>query len=254
MPGGSLAPPPAAADVGLVAALTMEVAPLIDRLKSRRKYSGPKWTITEGELAGKLVAVIVAGVGEAAIRRGVDVLVAGHRPRWILSAGYAGALDPSLARNDVVLPRRVVSHDPSRPPLEIDLALPEGPPSRPAIRAGSLLTIDHVVRTTAEKAELHRRTGCDVVDMETHAVASYCAERSYRFLGVRVVSDDATTELPPEILTIVGPTGGFRVGATMGALWRRPSSVKDLLRLREHAHQASDRLAAVLPPLIERLP
>jgi adenosylhomocysteine nucleosidase len=254
MSASPLAPPPVPADVGIVAALPIEVGPLLDRLKGRRKYAGPKWSISEGDLAGKLVALIVAGVGEPAARRGVELLAAGHRPRWVISAGYGGALDPELKRNDVIVTNRVASVDPYRPPLDIDLSLPATDAGRPRVRAGSVLTADRIIRTPTEKAALRREHGCDVVDMETHAVASYCAERSIRFLGVRVVSDEATTELPPEVLTILGPTGGFRLGATMGALWRRPSSVKDLLRLREHAYQAADRLAEVLPQLIERLP
>lgn len=253
MAAGALAPPPAPADVGIVAALPIEMGPLLDRLQGRRKYAGPKWSITEGDLAGKLVAVMIAGVGEASARRGVEVLVAGHRPRWVISAGFGGALDPGLKRNDVIVTRRVVSEDRERAPLDIDLSLPPSSASHPLVRAGSVLTVGRIVRTPSEKAALRQDQSCDVVDMETHAVAAYCAERSIRFLGVRVVSDEATTELPPEVLTVLGPTGGFRLGATMGALWRRPSSVKDLLRLREHAYQAADRLAGVLPALIGQL-
>ena len=72
-----------------------------------RRYSARGITITEGELCGKLVAVILTGPGKAAARRGAELLIAGHRPRWIISAGFAGALDPSLARNDLVVPGEV---------------------------------------------------------------------------------------------------------------------------------------------------
>src|SRR5437868_2254728 len=89
-----IAPPPTPADIGLVAALPMEVAPLLARLKGPRKYFSERHTIIEGELAGKLVAAIVAGPGRAAARRGTNLLLAGHRPRWVISAGYGGALDP----------------------------------------------------------------------------------------------------------------------------------------------------------------
>jgi len=60
--------------------------------------------------------------------------------------------------------------------------------------------------------------------------------------------------LPPEIASILGRSGGYRVGAALGAIWRRPSSLKDMLKLRDHAGRAADRLASVLPVLIERLP
>src|SRR5690349_20990462 len=95
---GQPAPAPVAVDIGIVAALALEVGFLIDGLSKVRKYSGPRHTIIEGECAGKLVAVVVAGMGRAAARRGAQLLLDGHHPRWLLSAGFAGALDPGLAR------------------------------------------------------------------------------------------------------------------------------------------------------------
>ena len=100
-----LAPAPVPADVGIVMALPIEAGYLTDSLKKVRKYSARSHTVVEGELAGKVVAVILAGVGRKAARAGAEVLIAGHRPRWLFSAGFAGALDPSLARNDLVRPR-----------------------------------------------------------------------------------------------------------------------------------------------------
>lgn len=251
MARGPVAPPPAPADVGVVAALPIEVAPFLARLKDVRKYSGERQAISEGLLGPKLVALIVTGPGRSAARRGAELLLAGHRPRWVVSAGFAGALDPALARNEVVFPDEVL--DPEGSLARIGLEVHDEA-AGPRIRAGRLATVDRIIRTAAEKAELRRETGADVVDMETAAVARLCAERGVRFVAARVVSDAADVDLPPEILTILGPTGGFRVGAAMGALWKRPSSVKDLLRLREHAHEAARRLGSVLAGVIERLP
>src|SRR5690242_12372793 len=86
---GPPAPPPLAADVGIVAALGLEVGFLIDRLGSVRKYSGPRYSVVEGQCAGKLVSVLVTGPGRAAARRGAELLLAGHRPGWLLSVGFA---------------------------------------------------------------------------------------------------------------------------------------------------------------------
>ena len=235
------APAPPPADIGVVAATPMEVAPLLARLDRVRKYAGPKFTIVEGECAGKLVALVLTGMGRARAQRGAELLLDGHRPRWIVSAGFGGALDPSLRRNDLVLPDEVVNLEGRR--FGIDLAVP---PGTQGLRSGRLLTVDDFVRKAAEKADLRARTGADVVDMETSAIAALCGDRGVRFLAVRVISDESGVDLPPEILAIVGPTGGLRLGATMGALWKRPSSVKDLLTLRRHAIEAADRLAAFL--------
>ena len=57
-----LAPAPVPADVGIVMALPIEAGYLTDSLNKVRKYSARTHTVVEGELAGKIVAVILAGV------------------------------------------------------------------------------------------------------------------------------------------------------------------------------------------------
>jgi adenosylhomocysteine nucleosidase len=247
MPPAVVAPPPEPADVGIVAALPIEVAPLIARFKDTRKYSSERHSVVEGLCADRVTALIVAGPGRKAARRGAELLLAGHRPRWVVSAGFAGALDPDLKRFDVVLPDAIVEPDGTR--IAIDLGLPDGA----GLRAARLATVDAIVRTAADKAALRAATGAGVVDMETSAVARLCAERGVRFLAVRIVSDLAAEDLPPEVLSILGPTGGYRVGAAIGAIWKRPSSVKDLFKLREYAHEAARRLGEVVAGLLPSL-
>ena len=41
-----------------------------------------------------------------------------------------------------------------------------------------------------------------MVDMESSAVAAVCGERLVRFLAVRVISDDAQTDLPREVASL----------------------------------------------------
>ena len=251
-------PPPGPVDIGVVAALPIEVGPLLDLLREVRTYSDPEGRhrdVVEGTLGGRLIALTVAGVGRDPAARGTRRLLGGHRPRWILSAGFGGALDPALRRNDVVFATEIVdAARPDGPPLELSMTPPEAPSgSSHRITAGRLVSATAIVRTSAEKAALRERFGADLVDMETAVVAGICADRNQRFLSVRVISDEAGVDLPPEIMSIVGPTGGFRLGATIGALWRRPGSVKDLWALREHAVEAAERLAEVLPGVVAAL-
>ncbi len=51
----------------------------------------------------------------------------------------------------------------------------------------------------------------------------------------------------------MGESGSYRLGAALGAIWRRPSSLKDMLALREQAVEAADRLAAAVLDLLPRL-
>ena len=251
-------PPPGPVDVGVVAALPIEIGPFLERLRGVRTYADPEGRfrdIVEGTLDDRLIALTIAGVGRNPAARGTRRLLGGHRPRWLLSAGFGGALDPSLRRNDVVFANEIIDATrPDLPPLEIVLRPPETTAGA-SFRSitGRLVTVPAIVRTSAEKAALRARFGADLVDMETAAVAAVCADRNQRFLSIRVVSDQADADLPPEIMSIMGPTGGFRLGATLGALWKRPGSVKDLWALREHANEAAERLAEVLPGIIAGL-
>ncbi|MFO0889748.1 MAG: nucleoside phosphorylase [Isosphaeraceae bacterium] len=245
-----LAPPPVAADVGIVMAMPIEAGSLLDSLGRVRRYSARARTIVEGEVAGKVVVVTVAGVGKAAARRGAELLAAGHRPRTIISAGFAGALDPALARDALVLPHEV--SDGQDGPIEPDHGFPI--PSGIEHRRGRLLTVERVVTRSAEKAALREQHGADLIDMETSAVAGFARERAIRFIALRIISDTADEELPQEIAGLLAQSGSYRVGHALRAIWQRPSAVKDFWSLHARALASADRLARGLIRIIEALP
>ena len=247
----AIAPPPVPADVGIVAALSIEISPFLARLSNVRKYATARDTIIEGELAGKLVAAVITGPGRKNASRGAQLLIGGHRPNWLISAGFGGALDPALRRNDVVFASEVA--DEEGVSLQIDVAVPDDS-ANARVSLGKLITVDRIIRTAVEKAALRDRTGAGVVDMETSAVATLCGDRNVKFLAIRVISDEATVDLPREIATILGRSGGYRVGAALGAIWRRPSSLKDMWALREHAIAAAGRLSDVLLAILAKVP
>ena len=111
---------------------------------------------------------------------------------------------------------------------------------------GRLLNSDEIVRTVAEKKQLAERFAAIAVDLESLAVAQICRDTGTRFLAVRVISDDLSADLPPEVMSVIGSTGAVRVGSALGSLWKRPGSIKDMWRLRESAHSAANRLATFL--------
>ncbi len=244
------APAPVPADVGIVAALSIELGDLIDRLQRVRKYHSASVPVIEGEYAGRIVVVVVGGVGRAAARRATDLLVAGHHPRWLVSAGFAGALNSTFARNDLVLAHEIIDPEGRRIPVVI----PEALGDNQGQLQGRLLTVDRIVLQPEEKQELRREFSADLVDMESSAVAALCSQKLVRFLSVRVISDDASTALPREVATLLSHTGSYRVGAAIRALWQRPSSLKDFWMMHERALEASDRLAKFLARCLDELP
>ena len=86
------------------------------------------------------------------------------------------------------------------------------------------------------------------------AVAAVCREKLVRFLAVRVISDDALSDLPPEVATLLTRSGSYRVGAAIRAIWNRPASLKDFWTLHARAIEAADRLAKFLALCLDHLP
>jgi adenosylhomocysteine nucleosidase len=244
-----VAPAPVPADVGIVAALAIETGDLVESLKNVCKYQSASIPVIEGEHAGKIVAVAVSGPGRVAARRATEVLISGHRPRLIIAAGFAGALNPSFSRNDLILPDEIIDCEGGRHPVD----LPDSLGATIRHFRGRLLTVDHVVLSAAQKGELRDTYTADSVDMESSAVAAMCSEKLVRFLAIRVISDDAQTDLPREIASVIAHGGTYRVGAALRAVWQRPSSIKDFWSLYEHAIEAAARLGKFVSLCLDEL-
>lgn len=228
-------------DAGVVFADAVE-ADAFERLAGQhRVLRAAGLAVHEGTVAGAAVAWCVGGSGTAAATRAARLLVAGHRPRLLVSAGFAGGLDPALARGAVVRPAVAIADGFPRP-----LRLLAAPP------AGGLtvVTVPDVVVTPADKAALAARCGAHLVDMETHAVAAVAASAGLPCVAIRVISDAAADALPPEVRALARPQSGMRrLGAALGAIGRRPRAAVDLWRLYERAVVDARTLAAALAGL-----
>ena len=240
---------PAEADIGIVAALSMEVAPFVGRCLPVQSYVGDRYRINGLLLHDTRIAVIESGAGAVRATRATQTLLDGHSPQWVLSVGFSGALQPHLKVGDLVVANAIVNVEGKglSVPVQMQSAPSEG------LYVGKFLNTDQIVRTVTEKKQLGETTGAIAVDMESLAVARVCAERNVRFMAVRVISDDLAKDLPPEVLTVFGSTGFVRAGAVLSALWKRPSSWNDLWQLREQSIQAAARLGLFLRGLVERL-
>ncbi|MFM8284051.1 MAG: hypothetical protein ACKOCW_10910 [Planctomycetaceae bacterium] len=208
----------------------------------RRIGTGAGLTILTGNLAGRAIAWAIAGVGMDRARRAAALLVAGHRPEALVSAGFAGGLEPRVPRGAL---------------LAVDRALRAGSPSIDLERAvagplpcETIVTVDAPVVLPTAKRALAATCGAALVDMETYAVAAVAASAGIRCLGLRVVSDAVEDPLPAEIVPVLRPQSGWRrFGAVVGAVGRRPGVSLELWRLWERAVADGRRLATGLRAL-----
>jgi adenosylhomocysteine nucleosidase len=240
-------------DVGVVFALGIESAGLEDVMEGLITVRGNQFLVRHGGLKGRHVVLAISGIGAAAAQRATEAVWNGHHPRWILSAGFSGALEPGLDRNHIVVAQSVGDTAGHR----IDVDLQSGPiawKETPSVRIGRLLTVDHILRQPKEKRSLGQQHQALAVDMESYAVAEVCRQSAAHFLAVRVVSDTVDEVLPPDIerLARQKSTAG-RFGAALAAALDRPGALKEMLKLKENALVASDRLARFLTSVVVKL-
>jgi len=236
--------PSAAVDVALVFALAIE-ADAFERLVDRRRDTeGARFTFSTGTVAGRRIAWCVSGVGPVAAAEATRQLIAGHHPRRVITAGFAGALDPGLHRGMAVRPGIVVTPS-SAAPLHLAAI---GPATSSVL---SLVTVDRVAATIEAKRTLAEATGAHLVDMETFAVAEVATAAGVSCAAVRVISDDAAETLPAEVALLAQPQSRLRrFGALVGAVSRRPRSVGDLWQLWERAVVDARTLARAVVDVI----
>jgi adenosylhomocysteine nucleosidase len=238
---------PTSADVAIVFALAVEANAFERLVGDRRETRGARLTFSTGVLGGRRLVWCISGVGRAAAAGAAHQLIDGHHPRLLVSAGFAGGLDPDLRRGAAVRPDAVVTEAAARP---LSLA---APPSGAAPGPLTIVTVDAVAATVEMKRRLADRTGGQLVDMETYAVAEVAAAAGVPCAAVRVISDDAHEALPGEVASLAAPQSPLRrLGTLVGAVGRRPAAAVDFWRLWERSVVDSRTLAAALADTIRQ--
>jgi len=246
--------PPAPCDVAIVFGLSVEAGGLVDRLQHLVTTRYQTHAQHAGTLDNRQIVIVEAGVGRQAAAAVTREVLAWHQPASVISTGFAAALQPDMRRGHVLLADQV--RGPDGQELALDLPLDRTAAGRTkSLHLGRLLTVDHVVRSQKEKRALGEEHAALACDMETIGVALACRDLGTRFLAVRIISDVLDEELPREIESMLNQTTfAGKLGAATGAIFRRPSSVKDMWQLKEVALEASDRLARFLTGVVAQLP
>lgn len=237
-------------DIAFLFALGIEAGGLVDLLKGVQTARQPHGIEHAGKLAGREVVIVESGVGSKAATRATAEAIKFYQPRWVVSAGFAGALDENLRRGHILMADEVAN--PTGERLAVGMKLET---AGKGLHVGRLLTVGDIVRRPADRRRLAAEHGALACDMETFGVARACAERGVRLLSVRIISDALDDELPSEVENLLEQkTLAAKLGAAAGAVLKRFSAAKDLWQLREDALKASDRLAKFLAGIVSQLP
>lgn len=164
------------------------VRALRDRRRCRARSPAPRFPMVRGRLGDEEVLVAHTGIGTVLAAVTLESLLSYVRPRQVISAGFAGGLDPALAVGALV-----VAINYSAPEL---LTMCEPHTEAHRLRFGVLTTQPAAVESVAEKARVAQETGAIAADMETATIAEACRQASVPLLSVRSISDTADHRLP----------------------------------------------------------
>ncbi len=192
----------------------------------RRKLTGAQkgkcgaLTAWRGSIGKTAVIVIHTGIGPASAARTIRELLAYEKPRKVISAGFAGGLDPTLRVGDT---------------LTADFP------------GASILSRALPIETPAEKIAAFRETGARLVDMETATLAEACATANVPLISVRAVSDSADQFLPvPFDAWFDTQRQRARPFALVLHLLRHPSHIAPFVRFLSKLPRVAEALAAAI--------
>jgi adenosylhomocysteine nucleosidase len=215
-------------------ALHREAAPFLRRLPRPLRIPGescPAWRCDS-------LLILETGVGQqrclAALRWLLDSDL--PRPREVICAGFAGALEPGWTVGDVLFADDIIDAGGQR----WNTADRGG-----GGRRGGLLTMPTMIGDPDEKRRLGLKHRAVAVEMESAAAARFCQEQGLPFRGIRAISDDVSTTLSPRLLDLLG---GARVSIPrliLGVL-RQPGLIGELRRLARDTRIAAANLATAL--------
>jgi adenosylhomocysteine nucleosidase len=172
----------------------------------------------------------------------------GYRPRFVVTAGFCGALHPDLRVGDLVLATEVIDAQGRRWPCS-------WPGQQPCALAGAivhrgrLLTVPTPLCEPDQKRRMGHEQTALAVDMETAAIARWCQCHAIPFGSLRAVSDEQRTALSPALAGVVcgGRVAPVRLAAV---LLGRPYLAAELYQLARATRRAAARLGAVLATLV----
>ena len=215
-----------------------------------------------GRLGSCEVVLIRTGIGMAKASLASRAMLQSHEADLVISSGFACALSSS-GIGDLLIGTKVACYD----------QLSAGPNAMPerfcatevtttavafarangfTALAGPLVTVPRVIWRAEEKRRLAAASGAIGLDMESAAIAACAAERRVPFAVLRTVSDRVDEDLALDFNLFLNPLDWPR---GMWACLSRPSSWRDLRRLRANGAIAAERLTDFFRRFVhDRLP
>ncbi len=196
---------------GLIGAMDEEIILYKNNINSLTESEKAKYFFYEGIFHGKDIVLVKSGAGKVNAAACTQMLIDEFDVSHIIFTGVAGALNPSLNVNDIVISKDSIQHDIDATALGFDrgqipfenskifeadkilkdLAYKIAKEDRLSFIMGRILTGDQFIQNEDKSRSLHDYFKGDCVDMETAAVAHVCEINNVPYVAIRSISDKA---------------------------------------------------------------
>ncbi len=205
------------------------------------------------------LAVCQTGLGRRSHNAATSVMER-FKAEVVLSIGTAGGLNLDVSAGQLIACSHV-HHADMRGALEetpvfsderlVTLALEVARSAEIEANVGSAVTVDEVVWTSAEKADLHAWLRHDVVEMESYWIGEVASEAGLPYLALRVVTDQAADELVQT--PAISADGTFDVAAFQAWIKDHPEYMPMFAEQAERSRRGLGSLTRFLSAFLPRL-
>ena len=182
------------------------------------------------------IQIWVTGIGRRNAAESIREAVAAVQPECVLTCGFAGGLNPSLALGTVVFDQ------------DFDAGV-----ANPLTEIGAISAQFHCSRrvaiTAQEKRALWESTGADAVEMESSVIRTLCREWKIPSATIRVISDTASDDLPLDFNALMTSDDRIHYGRLALAILASPRKISQLIAFQRQTLTAARELGRVLNEL-----
>lgn len=199
-------------------------------------------TTAEGAAFRKLartlgnISIVITGMGAANADRTARAAIAKRRPALLISAGFAGGLNPALPSGALV-----TNNDNATLQKEL---------SSLGVQSVRFHCAERIATTPEEKSALRQATGADAVEMESAAIHRACRELGIPAVTLRIISDSANESLPLDFNTLVDEQMNLSFAKLAWKLIRSPGTIPRLMKFQQHVSFCGRRMATAIASFI----
>ncbi|MCE9553228.1 MAG: hypothetical protein K8T91_07595 [Planctomycetes bacterium] len=235
------------AHIGIVVPDHRAAVGVIDRLEGLLTIEADRAKVFEGGLAGRRVALVVCGPGSDAAAEATHVLIEGHHPGLLISAGFGTGLAINLAVGELLLAEQVVA--------EAGELSTDGPnPSHDAKslwRVGRLLSMSSIPQEIAQRLQLAEQYNVLAADTHAYSVLDVARQNSIPCTALCIIRQDCGQAADHDLELLRRKQSLTRkMGLLTGLALNRPGTLKTVWNEKEQDLIMADRLADGIAQLI----